>query len=89
MDTPTNETTAQAATDQASLPTGKLVLIGIFGPVSNPEGLVRTSGGKIKRVRQGTRLRNATISTIAPDHIVMSHGTTTTVLTFPDTRNGS
>ena len=89
MDISTNETTAQAATNQATLPAGKLVLIGIFGPKADLEALVRTRRGKIERVKRGMRLHNATISAIAPDRIVLSDGPTTEILTFPDAKSGS
>ncbi|MEP3846404.1 MAG: hypothetical protein ABJM43_13810 [Paracoccaceae bacterium] len=83
MDTATNETTANAATDHATLPVGTLVLIGIFGSDTDLECLVRTDSGKIKRVKRGMQLDNATVAAIAHDRILLSRGPSTEILTFP------
>ncbi|MEO9515360.1 MAG: hypothetical protein ABJH45_26105 [Paracoccaceae bacterium] len=84
MGTTTNETTAIAATDQAALPAGKLVLIGIFGSDSNLECLVRTDSGAIRCVKRGMHLGNATVSAISHDRILLTRGPSTEILTFPN-----
>ncbi len=83
MDATTNSKTAKAATNQGALPLGKLTLIGVFGPDTDLEALVRTERGQIKRVKKGSRLRRSIVSAIAPDRILLSHGPTTETLTFP------
>ena len=86
MGAATNETTAIAATHQAALPVGKLVLIGIFGSDTDLECLVRTGGGAIKCVKRGMQLGNATVSAITHDRILLSRGPSTEILTFPNAK---
>ncbi len=78
---PTPETVADLATETVSL--SKLALIGIFGSEAAPAALIRDARGTIHRVTPGDAVENQTVAAIGTDRVILSKGSRTRTLTFP------
>ncbi len=74
---------AQTATQSDALPTGGTVLIGIFGTASSPEALVRTSGGRVRRVKNGSRVASGQVVAIDDKGLLLQRGGETQRLQIP------
>ncbi len=79
----TPETVARAATIPGALEHGETVVIGLFGRESGLEALIRLPGGRIKRVKPGSRLPAGRIAGIDRKGIVVEKGGTTRRLAVP------
>lgn len=59
------------ATRTDALNTGKLNLLGLFGPQEDLTALIRLPGGRIVRVRPGARLTGGTVAAIDANGLVL------------------
>lgn len=86
MDAKTAKTSprvARSATQSDALPSGGLVLLGIFGPSSAPEALVRFPSGRLRRVKRGSRLSAGEIEAIDASSLILSKNGQTKRLQIP------
>ena len=74
---------AERATTQGALRLSEITVIGIFGPETALEALVRLPGGAIERVRRGTRLRRGVVAGIDARGLMLRRGTRTDRLSLP------
>lgn len=79
----TPQNVAQTATQPDALPTGGTVLLGIFGSTSAPEALVRTGGGRVKRVKSGSRVASSVVVVIDENGLLLQRGGKTQRLEIP------
>ncbi|MBT8152366.1 pilus assembly protein PilP [Epibacterium ulvae] len=74
---------AQSATQSDALPTGGTVLVGIFGATTAPEALVRTSSGRVRRVKNGSRVASGQVVAIDEKGLLLQRGGQTQRLQIP------
>lgn len=79
----TPETVARAATIPGALKHEETVVIGLIGRGDRFEALVRAPGGRIKRVRPGSRLPIGRVAGIDRTGIVVEKNGTTRRLGLP------
>ncbi|SEQ40894.1 hypothetical protein [Thalassovita taeanensis] len=80
---PSNATTAQAATQENTLPLTGVTLIGTVIAPSGPTAFVRLARGAVKRVTPGDRINGAIVAAIGEGTLHLQRGSSVTALTMP------
>lgn len=81
---PTSARVASVATIRDGIDLGDLSLIGIFGKSNDRHALLRTSQGRIEKVKRGERVSGWVISSIGDDGVRIQKRSQTKVLRLPN-----
>lgn len=83
MTSTTPRTVAKAATVENALPRNSTSLLGVFGPESNMQALIRLSSGRTKRMRIGGRISGNRILAIDKNGLLLENAGKTQRLAIP------
>jgi hypothetical protein len=80
----TSAAVADVATAEGVLRLDQITVIGIFGPESALQALIRMPGGSVRRIGPGARIDRATVASIDMQGIVLQQAGRTRRLDLPE-----
>ncbi|EEE38978.1 hypothetical protein RKLH11_2824 [Rhodobacteraceae bacterium KLH11] len=66
-----NTTVASAATQRGALKKNSVSVLGVFGPQSELQALMRLSSGRVKKVKPGSRVGSGKVVAIDVEGVVL------------------
>lgn len=79
----TNTLVKAAATQEGALKRNSITVLGIFGPKTDLEALMRLSSGRVKRVKPGSRVGSGKVAAIDAEGVILRQSGQTRRITIP------
>lgn len=78
-----NATVKSAATQKGALKKNSVSVLGVFGPKADMRALMRTSSGRVKEVKLGSRVSSGTVVAIDAEGVMLRQSGRTTRIVIP------